>query len=55
MSEPVQHADPEAEAVKVTTWSWLPPSPFRCPQCGTISLTRELAVRCPSCSFTEGM
>ena len=45
----------EHEALKVTAWSWIPASPFRCPRCGTISLTRELAARCPSCSFTEGI
>ncbi len=50
-----QHADPEPEVVAVTTWDWLPPSAFRCPRCGTISFTRELAARCPSCGFTEGM
>lgn len=31
-----------------------PPSPWRCPRCGTITLTREAGARCPTCGFREG-
>ncbi len=37
--------------VKPMPWSWLPPSPFRCPRCGTITLTREAE---PTCLYREG-
>lgn len=40
---------------QATPWSWAPASPYRCPRCASIHLTRDLAARCPACGFIEGM
>lgn len=49
--DPLGHGGEEA-GIR-TPWAWTKPSPFRCPRCGTITLTRQLGARCPGCGYVE--
>lgn len=55
MTKATSEKGKETDAEKVTAWSWRSPSAYRCPRCGSISLSKELAAPCPVCRFTEGM
>lgn len=44
---------PEVPPLRRTAWDWAPASPYRCPRCSTIHLTKELAARCLACGFRE--
>ncbi len=34
-------------------YAWQPPTERECPRCGTTFTAKELAARCPRCSFRE--
>lgn len=44
----------EQQRAAISAWDWQPESPWRCPRCGQLLLTREAAPTCPTCLYREG-